>query len=341
MSKCIKWLVLAAIIIMHGPVFALELKASYPKIYTVQANDSLWSIAAKYLKNPWHWSRLWQCNPQIHNPHLIYPGDTLRVQHIGGNTCLQLETRVVKLSPKMRIDKSQSPIPPIPMKLIEPFLTKSRVMSLKQFLAAPYVLAHGGNHLISTQGNTIYVRGLRNRNVVRYAVLHREETYLDPITKKSLGIEARYVAAAELVKYADPASLRVIAVRGVINNGDRLFPVETNKKLTEFIPHSPSKMVHASIIAVLRSISQVGRFNIVALNYGKRSGAKPGQVLTILRSGKFVNDKYSHNGKQAVLLPSKKIGVLMIFKTFPQVSYALIMQANQAVRILDKVETAR
>lgn len=340
MKKMAKWVLVVCVLAFGWQTNAIQLKAGYPNVYTVKANDTLWSIAAKYLKSPWQWSSLWHCNPQVHNPHLIYPGDTLRVTIKNGKACLQREPRVVKLSPHMRIEKGQSPIPPIPMKLIEPFLTKSRVMSAQRFMVAPYVLAHEGEHLISTKGNLIYVRGLRNKHTVRYAVLHREETYINPATKKSLGIEARYIATAEVEKYADTTTLRVLGVRGVINEGDRLFPVDNAKKSSQFIPHTPAKAVDARIIAILRSISQVGRFNIVALNYGNAQGARPGQVLKIMRVGKVVSDKYS-SSKENVWLPNTKIGVLMVFKTFKHVSYALIMQASQAVRVLDKVQSAR
>ena len=340
MKTLSKWLLMVSVVAFCWQINAVQLKAGYPEVYTVKAKDTLWSIAGKYLKNPWQWSSLWQCNPQVHNPHLIYPGDILRVTIEQGRACLQRETGIVKLSPQMRIEPGKSPIPPIPMKMVEPFLTKNRVMSLQQFLAAPYVLAHQGAHLMSTEGNQIYARGLRNKHIVHYAVLHREAAYLNPVTKKSLGIEAAYVASAAVETFGDPATLRVVAVRGVINEGDRLFPVENRKKLSQFIPHSPAKPVEARIIGVLRSISQVGRFNVVALNYGKADGARPGQVLDILRAGKIVQDKYSSSNKN-ILLPNTKIGVLMVFKTFQQVSYALIMQASQEVRVLDKVQSAR
>lgn len=318
---------------------ALSLKEGYPQTYTVNAKDTLWGIASHYLHDPWKWPVLWRCNPQVHNPHLIYPGDTLRVTVVGGQPCLQVAPRVVKLSPNMRIEKSQSPIPPISLSLIEPFLTQSQVMPLKQFLAAPYIIAHQGQHLISTRGNTVFARGLKNNRRTRFLVLHRDENYTDPISKKNLGIAARYVATVELENVADPASLNVLAARGVINEGDRLFAVNDEQQLSQFIPRMPRQVVNTQIIAVLRNISQVGRFSIVALNYGKNVGARPGQVLTIFRRGKVIRDKYTKGDDNTVHLPNKKIGLLMVFKTFDNVSYALVMQASQAVRILDKVRS--
>jgi hypothetical protein len=332
-----KLIIVCSAILLAFQSQALSLKQGYPEAYTVKAKDTLWGIASLYLNSPWQWQRLWQCNPQIHNPHRIYPGDTLHVAIINGQPCLQVGPRTVKLSPSMRVEKSQSAIPPIPLALIEPFLTQSRVMSLKQFLAAPYVIAHQDDHLISTKGNMIYARGLTTRNYHRYVILRREETYIDPVTEKPLGIEAKYIATTALENFADPASLKVLTARDVINEGDRLFPVENHAQAREFIPHVPQAKVNTQIIAILRSISQVGRYDIVALNYGKTAGAKPGQVLTIWRAGTIVTDKYAKKGPQTVRLPAKKIGVLMVFKTFSNVSYALVMQASQAIRILDSV----
>lgn len=316
---------------------ALQLKKNYPQNYTIKKNDTLWGIANRYLKNPWQWQQLWQCNPQIHNPHLIYPGDKLHIKIVNGKPCLSTEPQVVKLSPGMKIEKGKSPIPPIPLALIKPFLTKSRVMTKTQFLKAPYVIAHQGEHLISTRGSQIYVRGLNNRHRTRFVVLHREEDYIDPLTKDYLGTEARYVATVELESYADPATFKVLAARGVINDGDRLFPLENTASLTQFIPQVPKRKVDAQIIAILRSISQVGRFNIVALNYGTSIGARSGQVLTIWKTGGVIHDKYTQGDDDKVRLPNKKIGKLMIFKTFSNVSYALVMEASQAVRLLDRV----
>jgi hypothetical protein len=326
------------LILMGCSTQALSLKKNYPVNYTVQNKDTLWAISAKYLNDPWHWPSLWACNPQIHNPHLIYPGDKLHMAIVNGQPCLQREPRVVKLSPTVRVDSHASPIAPIPLDLIEPFLTKTRVMSKKQFLTAPYVLAQQEERLMSTRGDVIYVRGIKNQRDKRFLVLHREETYFDPQTKKPLGIEARYVASAQLQRLADPAELKVTQVRGVIGEGDRLFADKPGVFPAEFVPHTPKNPVNAQIIAILRNISQVGRFNVVALNYGKTQGAKPGQVLAVMKAGRILKDKYAQQGNKQIKLPTKQIGTVMIFRTFPKVSYALVMKAQQAIRVLNKVQ---
>jgi hypothetical protein len=147
------------------------------------------------------------------------------------------------------------------------------------------------------------------------------------------------VANAQVEKFADPATLRVINANQVINEGDRLFVVKHKSGRTAFIPHSPSKPVHAQIIAVLRGVTQIGRNNVVALNYGDFEGAEPGQVLSIMRVNGVVKDRFAKQGAVNIRLPEKKVGDLMVFKVFPSVSFALVMHAKQTIRVLDKVRT--
>ncbi|MGM0443956.1 MAG: LysM peptidoglycan-binding domain-containing protein [Fibrobacterota bacterium] len=47
--------------------------------YTVRPTDNLWNLSRKYLGSGWEWKRIWEVNPSVYNPHLIYPGDMLRI----------------------------------------------------------------------------------------------------------------------------------------------------------------------------------------------------------------------------------------------------------------------
>ncbi|MDA8963420.1 LysM peptidoglycan-binding domain-containing protein, partial [Pseudomonadales bacterium] len=89
---------------MHGQwaIAAVELRANHPGTYTVKTGDTLWDISEMYLKTPWLWPEIWQANPQVDNPHLIYPGDILSLIYLDGKPRLVVNRGSVKLTPQMR-----------------------------------------------------------------------------------------------------------------------------------------------------------------------------------------------------------------------------------------------
>lgn len=85
---------LLALLLVAASGFAqadVQLKEGYPERYTVVKGDTLWDISARYLREPWKWPELWHANPQIENPHLIYPGDSLSLVYIDGQPKLMLK----------------------------------------------------------------------------------------------------------------------------------------------------------------------------------------------------------------------------------------------------------
>ena len=97
----------------------VDLREGHPDRYTVVRGDTLWDISGKFLRQPWKWPELWHANPQIQNPHLIYPGDTLSLVYVDGQPRLVLnrgESRgTIKLSPKIRSTPIAEAIPTIPL----------------------------------------------------------------------------------------------------------------------------------------------------------------------------------------------------------------------------------
>ena len=142
----------------------VQLKDGHPEQYTVVKGDTLWDISGRFLSQPWKWPELWHANPQIQNPDLIYPGDTLSLTYVDGKPQLMLNRAAsrgtIKLSPQVRSTPMAEAIPTIPLEKINAFLFNNRIMeSNQEFTAAPYVIAGDGESVVMGAGNTVFARG--------------------------------------------------------------------------------------------------------------------------------------------------------------------------------------
>jgi hypothetical protein len=322
------------------PVF----KPDYPDRYVVVKGDTLWDIASRFLHDPWLWPQVWQINPKIRNPHLIYPGDVIVLYYVDGKPYLTLEgaagvvppkgIETVKLSPKIRYESLEKAIDTIPRSAIGPFLYRPRVVTKEEIDNAPYIVSSYEEHLISGTGNRVYAKKVTDNTIAQYGVIRPGEIYRDPDTKEVLGYEVIRVAAARLVRTGDPATLTLVDAKREVLNGDLLMPSEEGELDFNFFPQPPQDAINGKIISVFDGVSQIGQYNVVTLNRGKRDGLIPGHVLAIYQSGKEVQDPQSTSW---VTLPDERAGVLMVFRTYDKVSYALVMRATRAIHVYDRV----
>ena len=335
---------------------------NYPERYVVVKGDTLWDISKRFLNDPWLWPSVWHINPNIRNPHLIYPGDIIVMYMVDGKPYITLDgqagmqpvpvvsrkptepvkpgLKVVKLSPSARVSGIHKAISTIPMNAIRPFLDRPRVVTEDQLEDAPYIVSSYEEHLISGTGNRVYARNLTNPlsgyNIVRPGI-----EYVDPETDDVLGYEAIYLADARFVKAGkdedEPATLVVTkALREVLNN-DVLIPHEEREQMFQFTPRSPETKVKGQIMAVFNGVSQIGQHMVVVLNRGEKDGLAPGHVLAVLQKGAKVNDSRKWIFS-SVNLPDERAGIMMVFKTYKNLSYALIMEASRAMHIHDRFE---
>ena len=109
-----------------APAQRIRVKESHPRKYTVKKGDTLWDISSLFLRDPWFWPEIWQQNPQVGNPHLIYPGDILTLVYVDGAPQIRVNGSrgivmgsknglpVKKLSPYIRTTGLKASIPNIP-----------------------------------------------------------------------------------------------------------------------------------------------------------------------------------------------------------------------------------
>ena len=334
-------------------VQAVELNENHPQEYVVVKGDTLWDISGKFLKYPWHWPEIWSVNPQIENPHLIYPGDLLWLADCDGKPCLRLTrgSRNGKLSPEMREIEFDTAITTIPLSAIGPFLSKPRVVGAEVLDTAPYIVAGSEERLISGAGDKVYARGVNANDGKHYNAFREGIVYKDPETSEVLGFEAIYLADAWVDKMGDPATVDLRTTNREVMIGDRLLVIDdTNFDLT-FMPRQPTLEVDGVILSVFDGVSQVGQYQVVVLNRGAREGLEVGHVVSVWQAGDTVRDlvrsgiaeedyfnlKNRDTKHEMVTLPDEHAGVAMIFKTYEKVSYAIVMKAVRAIHVGDKI----
>jgi hypothetical protein len=339
-----KLLWLAVAIALAVPVFANEgaLRDGHPERYIVQKGDTLWDISKRFLRDPWLWPELWYRNPDIGNPHLIYPGDVISLVYVDGQPRLTVQTpdrvgETVKLSPRVREQSIETAIPTIPLEAIRPFLTETRIVEEGLLDRAPYVLAGADERVMSSASDKVYVRGLGAQPLKSYTLVRKGDVFRDPVTKQILGREARHVGDVTTVSGGDPATVRVLSTNREILAGDRVLPPTDDSFGGNFFPKAPNVDVDGRIIAVLDGVSQIGQYSVVALNLGKNHNLEVGDVLAVYKAGGVVRDTIGGEGGETVKLPDERAGELIVFRTFDGMSLGLIMEATRAMHVLDAV----
>ena len=313
----------------------VPLASGHPNEYVVQPGDTLWDISATFLRDPWYWPEIWYVNPEIENPHLIYPGDVLGLVYIDGRPRItNVRASTYRLSPQARITPLNEAIASIPFEDIAAFLSSGVILEKSQADSLPYLLETRGDHLIASAGNEIYVRGIAaDAPGSHYTMVHIGDPLIDPDDNRLIGYHGQMIGEGKLLRSGDPATVAITDSTREAVRGDRLLPEETDIPLN-FFPSAPSSQIDGRIIHVVDGVTQIGQYQVVVMNRGSNNGLSVGDVLTVFQAGAVVNDTI---GGGKVKLPDEAAGTVMVFKTFDRISYALVMEATEAIHVLDMV----
>ena len=320
----------------------IKMKKNHPKRYTVKKGDTLWDISSIFLKDPWFWPEIWQKNPQLENPHLIFPGDVLTLIMVNGQPKIVINEspmRNIKASPKIRRSALEASIPVIPGDAIRQFIVKPRVVSKEELDKAPYILSSSDEHLVLSKGNRVYIRGELDKERVRYTVFRPNKELFDPETGDLLGYEAVYAGEVHIETYGETAVGKLTFSEREVLIGDRLLPIDKSSSQNLYHPHVPEDDIKGRIVSLYDGLFGVAKFQVAVINRGSRDAMEVGHVLASYTKGVKVRDNYNPTGKTQVELPDERSGLLMIFRTFDQVSYALVMESTNVIHPGDVVRT--
>lgn len=351
-----------------------DLMPNAPESYTVRSGDTLWAISGLFLKSPWRWPELWGMNLEdIRNPHRIYPGQqlfldkqggraTLRTRQAGGNGAPQ---GTIRVSPRTRYESlADASIPTLAPQDIEPFLAEPLIVDALTFSQAPRIVATQEGRVLLSRGDRAYALGgyagdaaggrplsERKGEPLDYRVFRNATPLKDPTTREILGYEAHYVGKAELVRGESsvqnpdkegklqtervPATIDIVAAKEEMRVGDRLI-AEPPRELRSYAPRAPSSPMAGQIVSVYgNAVAWASENQIVAINRGSRDGLERGHVMAILKDGERLRDR-TDSARPDIKLPNERNGLLMVFRTFDRLSYALILRATDGIQIGDR-----
>ncbi len=348
-----------------------ELAPNAPDSYTVKGGDTLWDISGIFLRSQWRWPELWGMNlDDIKNPHRIYPGQVLYLIKADGRA--RLSTRpgsggdpgTVKVSPRTRYESlSDNAIPPISLRTIESFLTESLVVDEDTLNRAPRIVTAQEGRVLLSRGDRAYARALSaetpdaspltvvDGRSTSYRVFRNATPLRDPSTNEVLGYEAHYLGKANVMRSETrreglnakgektteivPATIDITAAKEEMRVGDRMLP-EPPREFTNFVPRAPQGTQAGQIVSVYgNAVSFAAQNMVVSINRGKQHGLEPGHVLALLRESNIVTDT-TDSARPAIRLPGERNGLMMVFRTFDRVSYAIVLDITDAARVGDR-----
>jgi hypothetical protein len=355
-----------------------ELAPNAPEEYTVKRGDTLWGISSMFLKSPWRWPELWGMNmEQIHNPHRIYPGQHLVLEKVDGMALLRLRpdgsgagggipTDTVRVSPRIRYSAlADSALPTLQPHVIEPFLAGAMIVDELTLERVPRIVGTQDSRVLLTRGDRAYVRGPAGspftekdpNRTEEFRVFRNATPLRDPVTKVILGYEAAFLGKASLMRSETmrnvqtaggnlqntvvPATVDIVSAKEEMRVGDRLVP-EPPRELVSYVPRAPERPVEGSIVSVYGdAVSIVGQNQVVAISRGTQDGIETGHVLAIFKAGAVIDDR-SQPGERATLkLPDERAGLLMVFRAFDRLSYALVLEITDTIQVGDRVANPR
>jgi LysM repeat protein len=318
-----------------------------PLSYTVQRGDTLWDISSLFLRDPWLWPEIWHVNPSVQNPHLIYPGDVLTLAYgaDGSPQVTMARGDAVRVQPLVRSSPLEGgAIPSIPYASIAAFLGKPGLLTREELDGAPRVAALRDRHLIGGVGSDLFVKDMEDHGPGRYNIVRIGDELKDPDDGRVLGYMGVFAGVARVDAVAELTRATVLSSARETAAGDVLLAEDTTMMASDIIPHAPTSQIDGRIIAVVDGVSLIGQFQVVALNRGASHGLGVGHVLAIDRDGGEVRDGSCRRSglslcKGTVRLPNERAGSVLVFKTYEQMSYGLVLETTMPVAVLDLVRT--
>ncbi len=342
----------------------VQIRSDAPAQYEVVEGDTLWDISGRFLEDAWLWPEVWELNPQIENPHLIYPGDVIALEYSADGPLLTLRRggagssdsaglRTVRLSPQIRTQSLNNAIPAIPLDKISAFLSGNIILPQSDFESSPYVLGNRNQTLFSIDNDEVFAKGNWTDDVIQYDIIRGGKVYRDPVTNAVIGLEGKRIGRASLQERNDDNATLVLSdLLEEVRKGDRFIPGSGNRIDSNYFPRPPSFAIDGRIIDIVSGRTVGNLYDSIVINKGRSDRLRVGDLLALQKPDITFEDTIGELGlgeqfKQAVGLSSEnvetfsgaKYATVLVYRVFEDASLGIILSAEEAIRLEDKIVT--
>lgn len=324
---------------------ALASQRSEPTVYIVKKGDTLWGLSERFMKDPHYWPDLWARNPdKVLNPHFIFPGQTLKIYPDRIEVVAVKKEAPAQLAAEKTADAPKaapSIIPEVQEQVVEE--RRFTVNGGEGFIAGAdfkpvgLVIAGQHNRQIFAVDDLIYTdigRGQSGKVGDRFTAYKRHAAISHPVSNQILGYKVVPLGVIQLTEMAEKSSKALITETFLeIEPGALLLPYASRKK--EVVLKAPEADLSGYIVETRSGIQAIAAGDIAYIDLGERQGAKPGNVLYVVRNAKVDINYFS---KSDYDLPVDVIGALVIVETAENTSTALVIKSIDTIYKGDRLE---
>jgi LysM repeat protein len=305
--------------------------------YVVRKGDTLWSISERFVKDPNYWPSLWSHNPEVTNPHFIYPGQNLTLSEGG----LQIVPAPAAAQP------SEAPVallPVVPMEEERPLMTFRSRRGTEGFIAREELVSTGtlvdtvDNRIMIAAGDTVF---LEMKNLAAVAVG-------DQLSAFKVGAPVTHPVDGTVVghKVSQLGTIRVGSISGNVATGAVISSFREMERGARLRPYYPSlneislkraaRSMSGSVVAAEDDKDSLGAQDIIYLDLGSSDGLEIGNVLTVSRSRRVTE---LAKERQDLQLPDVLLGAAVVLETYPRSASALVIKTVGPLYRGDRVST--
>lgn len=323
-----------------GPAAAAEGDPQVSETHNVQGGDTLWDLCSKYLNSPWYWPKIWSYNPQITNPHWIYPGNELRFYpsdenlptNVEVSRSMELEDQeapvlpddVVSTSRSLRVGTiAQNSVYRVHVAFVEA-ADHQRAGTIEaafadSFLLSPYQKAYVKFNGAAKPGDD-------------YAIYRTVKEIEHPVTGEPYGHVVELIGTVKVLETSEGvAGVEIQRTFKEVERGDWVgpWPESASQRISPTPNQGNAKGYVIETMEV--GVGAIAEHHVVFIDRGRAQGVQVGNIFTVLQRG----DAYL---EEVEGLPNEDVGKLLVIDVRENAATAVVIRSIQDLNVGDKVE---